>query len=379
MIVGMREGRERIGIMIMACCAVFVCNLFLNFDFDLRAVESLLTSPDQFALYNALRSTDKVVCGVSGGCLAATSAVLLVCYLKHYVDSHAKELGTLKALGHAKWRMAREFFLYGLDVLFGGAVGYAGSFALMPSFYAAQNEEGILPAIGIGFHAELMAYLVILPALAFGTLAVFYAAYKLGQPALRLIRGDRKEKGKGVRDSGKERSFLRDMRRSVLVGRKSLVFLMAFSAFCFSAMTQMSASMNDLASPLSGGMILAIGLLLAFTTLFLALATAVRSQAKNAAMMRAFGYSASDCAGAILGGYRPFAYLGFALGSVYQYVLLKIMVSVVFAGIADLPAYSFDWIALAISAAVFLPLYEAVLRFCSKRVAKTPIKEIMTE
>lgn len=50
--------------------------------------------------YNAQVSTAKVVCLVSGGCLLITSVVMLIFYSKHYIDSHKKELGILKALGY---------------------------------------------------------------------------------------------------------------------------------------------------------------------------------------------------------------------------------------------------------------------------------------
>ncbi len=41
---------------------------------------------------------------------------------------------------------------------------------------------------------------------------------------------------------------MKDLRGVTLRSRKSLVFFVAFSAFCFSAMVQMSFSMTELAS-----------------------------------------------------------------------------------------------------------------------------------
>ena len=49
-------------------------------------------------------------------------------------------------------------------------------------------------------------------------------------------------------------------------------------------------------------------------------------------MMRVFGYDSADCKRSVLDGYRPAAYIGFIVGSIYQYALLKIMVGIVFAG-----------------------------------------------
>ena len=144
-------------------------------------------------------------------------------------------------------------------------------------------------------------------------------------------------------------------------------------------MVQMSASMTDLASREMAAMTLAIGLILAFVTLFLSLSSVVKGNAKTIAMMRVFGYSHGDCAGAVLGGYRPFAYLGFAVGTGYQYALLKIMVSAVFAGVEDIPEYNFDFAACAVTLILFAFAYEAAMWGYSLRIKKLPIKSVMLE
>ena len=71
-------------------------------------------------------------------------------------------------------------------------------------------------------------------------------------------------------------------------------------------MVQMSTSMTDLSSKEMAVMVLAIGLILAFVTLFLSLSSVVKGNAKTIAMMRVFGYNHGDCAKAVLGGYRLF-------------------------------------------------------------------------
>ena len=57
--------------------------------------------------------------------------------------------------------------------------------------------------------------------------------------------------------------------------------------------------------------------------------------------MRVFGYDAAACKRAVLDGYRPASYLGFAVGAVYQHAMLRIMVEVVFAGVEGVPEYEF--------------------------------------
>ena len=86
MIVSMKDGARLFGISIMTCCAVTVCNLFLNYYLDLTAVAGLIGDSYAKMFYDAQVMTAKVVCGVAGGCLAATTVVMLVFYIKHYIE-----------------------------------------------------------------------------------------------------------------------------------------------------------------------------------------------------------------------------------------------------------------------------------------------------
>ena len=87
----------------------------------------------------------------------------------------------------------------------------------------------------------------------------------------------------------------------------------------------------------------------------------------------------STCSRAILGGYRPFSYIGFAVGTIYQYVLLKIMVTVVFADVSPVPEYNFDFKALVITLPAFIIAYELIMYCYSLRIRKLPVKSIMIE
>ena len=118
----------------------------------------------------------------------------------------------------------------------------------------------------------------------------------------------------------------------------------------------MSASMKNLASGMMGFMIFVIGVVLAFTTLYIAVSTVIRSNQKNIAMMRVFGYKSAECKRSVLDGYRPAAYIGFVIGSVYQYGLLRLMVDIVFAGVEGVPEYKFDF-PVFITLSVFFDVY----------------------
>jgi len=366
-----------VGIIIISACAVFVCTLFLNYNIDLRGIEPQITEQTR-ALFDAIATTGKVVSAVSGGCLLMTSAVMLMFYIKHYIDSHRKQLGILKALGYSNFRISRGFGIFGLSVLVGTAIGFTGAFCLMPKFYAVQNEDGLFPDFAPGFHLELFAALVILPTAAFALLSIFYAFLKMKTPVLDLLKGKSDPKIRPVK-GGDDLPFLKDMKRATVRGRKSLVFFIGFAAFCYSAMVQMSLGMGDLASEMMSLMTLMIGLVLAFVTLFIAVTTIIRSNAVSVSVMRVFGYSSCECSSAVLNGYRPAALVGFAVGTVYQYALLRIAVNILFKDIENVPEFDFNYKALAVAAISFVIIYETVMYFYSRKIGKISVKEIMTD
>ena len=213
-------------------------------------------------------------------------------------------------------------------------------------------------------------------------LAIGYAWYKLHTAVLLLLKDNLQVAAKLTKhrtEKDSELSFIEDLKKNTLKSKKVLVFFIIFASFCYSAMTQMSFSMKDLSSEMMGAMMLMIGLVLAFTTLFLAITTVIRGNTKTIAMMRVFGYSQKECCKAILGGYRPISYIGFAIGTIYQYTLLRIMVDIVFKDVAGVPVYEFDIPVMLISLVTFIIVYEILMFVYSDRIKKISIKEIMIE
>lgn len=382
MLIGIKNASKLIGISVISCCAVLVCTMFLNFYFDFQLIESEITSELSMSFYNAQLSTAKVVCLVSGGCLLITSVVMLMFYIKHYIDTHKQELGILKALGYSNLTVAKNFWVFGISAFIGTVIGFGGAFLMMPWFYTLQNEDKILPEIAIHFHPTIFLYFVILPTVGFSLLAVGYAWRQLKKPVLLLLKNGFQTSSKAKKqkeDKSSECSFVDDLKRNTLRSKKTLAFFIIFASFCFSAMTQMSFSMKDLSSEMMGAMMLIIGLALAFTTLFLAITTVINGNTKTIAMMRVFGYSQKDCCKSILGGYRLMSYIGFAIGTVYQYVLLRIMVDIVFKDIEGVPVYKFDFPVMLISLVVFIMIYEILMFVYSEKIKRISIKEIMIE
>lgn len=381
MAVSFKDGLKFVGIIIIACCAVLVCNLFLNYDIDLRAIGGMVGEGEARVMYDAQVSTDIVVCALSGGCLALTSVVMLVFYIGLYVNKNAPKFGILKALGYGDFKIALNCAVFGVCVFVGAAAGYGISWAIMPKFYGLQNAgSDLLPNVALKFHPTLLALLVALPTLVFSALSVGVAYLKLKAPALSLIKGEpRVKKYKKIRTKRSDRPFLRELGLNVLNENKALAFFVAFGGFCFSAMFQMGMSMRDYASDMMGALMLSIGLVLATVSLWLSLTTLVNANAKKISMLKVSGYSLKECAVSVLGLYHIPAYIGFAVGSAYQYGLLKIMVDIVFADFEGVKAYAFDWATFAICLAVFVVAYEALNLVYALVIAKTPLKTVMSE
>lgn len=381
MVIRLKDTAKLFGITIIACCAVFVCTLFLSYNIDLAAIKDEIVTEAGTEMYNAQVLMGRVIAAVSGGCLIATSVVMLLFYVKNYISTHGKELGILKALGYSNIKIARHFWVFGLSVFVGCAVGFVMGYLYLPTFYQKQapNLQTLIPALKVQFHPLLTFALVGAPTIAFAVISVLFAYLKLKSPVLDLLRERQNVKVRIGRDGKENVPFLKDLRGVTLRSKKSLVFFVAFSAFCFSAMVQMSFSMDELASETFAVMVLSIGLILAFVTLFLSLSSVVKGNTKTIAMMRVFGYDDTTCSRCILGAYRPISYIGFAFGTVYQYGLLRMMVSVVFADIENMPEYGFDFKALTVTLILFVLTYELVMYLYSRSIKRLSVKSVMLE
>jgi len=382
-IVRPKDTAKLLGIMIMTACAVLVCTLFMNSNIDLARIKDQIVDMESLIIYDMTVSSGNVTIAVTGGALGLTTLVMLFFYIKHYADTHKSELGILKALGYSNWKIARGFWVFGLSVFTGAIIGFCLAFVFMPAFYDQMRSGGPLPDVPLHFNPELVVFFVVLPTVVFSIISILYSYRKLKQPALELIKGKSKtveKKARHVKLQESEKSFLLDLKHSTVRSRFSLVFFIALSAFIFSNNTQMSFGIAEFGA---GGMMAALmvgtGFVLAVTTLFIAVTTVIRSNGKTIAMLRAFGYSERECGGALLNGYRPAAYVGFALGTAYQYGLMRVIISLVFNDAASVPEYSFIVQAFIISLLTYIVLYEGIMFIYAKQINRIPLKQIMME
>ena len=378
MVVSLRDGIKLFGISVVCFCAVYVCTFMLNYYLDVLPLKELFEGQPSFALYEAQLATARFTSLITGGVLGAIAVVMLVFYVKLYIDKSSTRLGIIKALGYSRARIALKFWVFGLSVLIGCALGFGLGWASMQFIYDGLTIEG-MGEITPTFHAWLMIVLVVVPTVVFSALACLYAYISLKRPAIDLLRGKNTKANSKVKAVSSERPFLLDMCVSTLKSKKSLVFFVAFSCFCFSAMVQMGLSMENLTSATMGYMIMMIGIVLAVVSMFMAVTSLICANANNLSVMKVFGYSLRERVISVFGGYAPFAALGFALGTVYQYGLLKFMINLVFANVENVPEYNFNVPVFFVTLAAFVVACGVLMLYYTYKVNKISVKEIMTE
>lgn len=378
MVVSIKDSIKLIGISIVCFCAVFVCTFFLNYYLDVAPLKDSV-SEEIMPLYTAQLATAKMTCGITGGFLGLIAVIMLLFYIKIYIDSHSKILGTLKALGYSNISISKSFSTFGLSVFLGCVSGFSIAWAFMQKIYESLTIEG-LPTVKTKFHYELLILLVILPTIVFTIISFSFALFKLRQPTIELLKGKTvKVKKTKTKKQHKERNFLTEMCFSVLKSKKSLAFFVTFSCFCFSAMVQMGLSMESLMDGTMGLLILIIGVVLSIVSMVMSMTTLIRNNSKNISMMKALGYMRKERFIGVFAGYIPFAFIGFIIGTGYQFGLLTFMINVIFKNVALVPDYHFNVKVFFITLLCFVVLYSLAFLFFLCKADKTSLKEIMTE
>ncbi len=360
------------GVDIICFCAVFISTLFISYSLDIHELDGTLSEAKQIALFNGQIAMSKTTVAVSGGVLGVFAVLLLFFSVERYISENEANMGILKALGYTNHEISLPFCKFGLNCLIGTAVGYLSALAFIPLFYATMNADHTLPDIAFRFNFLVFLFLVLTPSLFFAAFAYLMARLKLRKTALRMIQKSAKN-GK-VRKAKGDLPFLKGLRKTILRNHVLLVVFVGFAALCYGATVQMSFSMDQVGtSPLFFWMMFLIGLLLGTTVLFLAFRFVYNANAPYLGLLKAYGYRDKECSQAVYGGYRLIALIGFGIGTVYQYLLMKAMLSF-FANSYRL-SFVFSWKGLLLSALLFAICYESALGYCRHKIKNTPIKE----
>lgn len=366
---------------VISFCAVFVTNLFLNFYLDISLLDQTNWLPEIQAAYDAQVAISWLIASISGAVLSLTSMLLLFFYIRQFIDQHKPELGILKAMGYKNWEITRKFWIFSLPVGLGTGVGYLSSFVMMPHFYQLRNQSGVLPEITIMQHWSLFLFLVVLPTLAFTALAVLCASYYLRLPALDLLKrassSQKSPKRKATKKIRKDRPFLKDFSASLLWSRKLLIFFVIFGSMCFSAMIQLSFGMKELTDETIQIMMMSIGTVLSVAILYLSLGVLLQENQETLAIMKVFGYSRNECHKSLFAPYRFLAFLGFVLGTGYQYGIMQLLLRLMEKSIAQKVEYDFDFGVCLITLLIFTLVYESFIYVSSRKIDQLTIKQVM--
>ena len=146
---------------------------------------------------------------------------------------------------------------------------------------------------------------------------------------------------------------------------------------CFAAMVQLSFGLRDYTDDIIQTMMIMIGLILSFSILFLSLGIVVSESRETLALMKAFGYTDRECQSHILAPYRFWAYLGFALGTAYQYGIMEILIGVIKDTVPEKIEHHFDGNVCFWTLLGFAVVYESLFYLSNRKLQKQTIKEVL--
>lgn len=380
MIVQLKDLRKAIAVVIVSFCAVFITTLFSNLYLDLKGLDITGFNIMQKKFYDAQLIVSKFVVIITGTVLSISAAVMLIFYIKQFIDDSKHKIGILKAQGYSNNFIASKFSIFGILVFLGSLLGYESSHLFMPKFYESRNTDNILSELTINFHPQLLLIMVILPSLLFLVISIVYVLFNLNVPTINLLKQINSTNKKiRKRRFRQYKNFFKELRATVLFSNKTLLFFVIFAALSFSSMIQMAFGMRDFVDGTIRIMMMVIGVILSLSILLISLEVIANSNIKNISILNIMGFSKSECSKIVLSGYRVVAYIGFAIGTVYQYFLIKTLLTVLSKKLDSETTYNFDLISVIGSFIAFVLIYEIFILYYSNRIKDLNVKKIMMD
>ena len=380
MIVQLKDLRKAIAVVIVSFCAVFITILFSNLYLDLKGLDITEFNIMQKKFYDAQLIVSKFVVIITGTVLSISAAVMLIFYIKQFIDDSKHKIGILKAQGYSNNFIASKFSVFGFLVFLGSLLGYGSSHLFMPKFYESRNTDNILSELTMNFHPQLLLIMVILPSLLFLVISIVYVLFSLNVPTINLLKQINSTNKKiRKRRFRQYKNFFKELRATVLFSNKTLLFFVIFAALSFSSMIQMAFGMRDFVDGTIRIMMMVIGVILSLSILLISLEVIASSNIKNISILNIMGFSKSECSKIVLSGYRVVAYIGFAVGTVYQYFLIRALLKVLSKKLDSETTYNFDLISVIGSFIAFVLIYEIFILYYSNKIKDLNVKKIMME
>ncbi|MDL2292552.1 hypothetical protein LJC17_03070 [Acholeplasma sp. OttesenSCG-928-E16] len=372
---------RNITLAIMAFCAIFVVFIFTNYKIDLIAINKNIVGEVERSVYDSKIVMNNIIILCCAVFLGGLTVLMMLFSVRNYLKENEPQLGILKALGYRNIYIAVRNSKTSISILIGSGLAYISGLLFLPTFYKAFDGDidilNILPV----FHIELLFFYVIMPFIFFFGLSIFYNAILLRKNALDMIKqkGKIKVRKRVYKSKNKERSFLIEYKKSNLKNSMSLIIFVFLAAFCYSAEIQMAVSMLELESAVLFSVIIGvIGILIGLSVLFISISFVIDKNKKNISMFNAFGYTNKESTMVFLDGFRKYSYIGFVIGTGYQYMLLKLMYDVIFNASDYGVHYRFSVLGLIIALASFIILYEGLIFIYKKKLQAISLKQIMS-
>ena len=122
---------------------------------------------------------------------------------------------------------------------------------------------------------------------------------------------------------------------------------------------------------------ISIGLALSILTISIVMKIIISSNRKYLAMMKAFGYTNTECNRIVLSGFRVIAYIGFIIGTLYAIVLTKFLFDLLAKASTVAIPMTPDSKVITISLVIFAVSYEVIMLLYKKSMNAVTLQEVM--
>lgn len=120
-----------------------------------------------------------------------------------------------------------------------------------------------------------------------------------------------------------------------------------------------------------------IGLALSILTISIVVKVIISSNRKYFALMKAFGYTDSECNRIVLSGFRIIAYIGFIIGTIYAIILSKFLFDALAKSSTMAIPMTPDVKVIVLSLAIFAVSYEVIMLLYKKSFNAVSVQEVM--
>lgn len=369
-------------LVIVSFTVAFVCSLFLNYLLDLTEFKKTFFDEMILMELNSRETMARFTFMLTFIMLGVTTIFLIISAVNTFIDEHQPVMGMLKAMGYSNLKIAMDFYKFGLAIFMGLLLGYLSSMTIAPVFYDAfAGESHTNPPLT--FQMMTVVYMVLIPTLVMIVISVLHAYRRLRKRPLEMIYHvsviKASDKLATYQEKNKDNDYLKSISRVTIRRHRGKTLLVIFAGFCFAAMMQMPITLWNSGFSLIGAMIMVVSAVtLGCGILYITLNIVVNANRKAIAIMKMCGYSDHECNKVFLKPYKCYGYMGFIIGSIYQFLLVKMIMQFYEKSNPDFSfevVFRFDGLLLIFI--LFFCYYHLLLVLCKRRMKKVSYDQLL--